>query len=86
MLEEYRKIIKLLDEELSNVVNEKNPEGDYYNNAGSRLDPNFIYAIHDSINNGLGNHKDIYKLTRLKNNQFEKVRNKFLEGGNFVAK
>lgn len=78
---EYKSIIQLLDEELSNRVEEKNSGGNFYNNVGSRLDPKFVHAIYEGINSGIANYKDIYRLTRLKNNQFEEVRKNFLEGG-----
>lgn len=47
--------------------------GNAIQNYQSRLDHHFIRAISDGINNGRANYSDIYKLTGLKINTFEKV-------------
>lgn len=61
------------------VRKKKSKGGSFYNNNISRIDNNFILALSNKLNNGETSSSDIYKLTGLKRNSFEKIVNN-LEG------
>lgn len=75
----YKEIVNESMEQLRFNSPAKKSGGNALNNAKSRLDTNFTIAISDGLKNGRALHSDIYRLTGLKSNMFDKVV-KSLEG------
>lgn len=58
---------------IKSLNKQKKSGGNPVNNAQSRLDHKFVYALSSSLNNGSAVYSDIYKLTGLSRRVFEQV-------------
>lgn len=76
---------KVSDEAKKNALNNSNkpskPGGNPVYTAQSRLDKKFIYALSNGLDKGFAVHTDIYKLTGLSRNVFNKVEQNIIRGG-----
>ena len=76
---------KVSDEAKKNaLINSNKPPktgGNPVYTAQSRLDKKFIYALSNGLDKGFAVHTDIYKLTGLNRNVFNKVEQNIIRGG-----
>lgn len=68
----YYQIAKKVQED-ANKINSTKSGGNAIHTAQSRLDKKFVYALSNSLDRGYAVYTDIYKLTGLSRNVFEKV-------------
>lgn len=68
----YYQIAKKVQED-ANKINRTKSGGNAIHTAQSRLDKKFVYALSNSLDRGYAVYTDIYKLTGLSRNVFEKV-------------